>query len=550
MASFASACGDSASPSGGREHVTSSTSEALVDVCAGPSTVQGIDVSHYQGTIDWAAEKARGREFGIASVGDGTYQDPTFATNWNAMKAAGVIRGAYQFFEPAGDPVQQADILIGKVGVLGDGDLPATLDVETAGGQSGATIAAHIRTWSDRVEQATGRKPMIYTGPYFWEASVGSSAFAANPLWIADYGVTCPKLPTPWTGFKFWQYGDSGGTLDVDVFNGTLAELQAFARPPNAPPQGYLDTADCSEVAGWSQDTDVATQAIAVHVYFNGAAGAAGAIAVPLEADHNRSDLCGPLGSCDHGFAMTTPLGLKDGKPHEVFAYGIDEAGGANTLLTGSPKSFTCAPPPPPANVVKRWITSPTALGAWRFSTLDDLAHYSDAVIATFPKGADLPLAPTVVIADDGSPSVWVVDGSERRHVIDPASMAAWRFAAPVKWPAAKVNALTHARDFPSAPMLVQGGAPAIYMLDSAPPAAADAGAGSPGPVPAGGGGNGDAGAASSDATGGAGADSASVGCSTSARAIARQSSGALFAFGAASLVAAMARRRRRGGDT
>lgn len=542
-----SACGDAATRASDGER-TGSTAAPLIDVCAGPNTVQGIDVSHYQGTIDWAAEKARGREFGIASVGDGTYQDPTFAANWNEMKAAGVIRGAYQFFEPAGDPVQQADILIGKVGVLGDGDLPATLDVETAGGQSGATIAAHIRTWSDRVEQATGRKPMIYTGPYFWEASVGSSAFAENPLWIAHYGVSCPKLPTPWTGFKFWQYGDSGGTLDVDVFNGTLAELRAFARPPNAPPQGYLDGADCAHVAGWSQDTDVATQPIAVHVYFNGPAGAAGAIGVAIKADQSRSDLCAPLGSCDHGFSMTTPRGLRDGKAHEVFAYGIDEAGGANTLLTGSPTSFTCAPPPPPANMIKRWIPNETVLGAWRLSTLDDLAHYGDPVIAAFPKGGDLGAAPTVVIADDGSPSVWVVDGGERRHVVDPASMAAWRFAAPVKWPAAKVNALAHGRDWPAAPLLVQGSAAPVYVLDSAPAIAPDGGAGPAGPTPIGGGAA-DGGSSSGDVPSGGGNSGSASGCSASARSFTWRGEGAWAAVGLGVISLVAARRRRRAGD-
>ena len=211
------------------------TSSAAVVVCAKGATVEGVDVSHYQGSIDWKAVKGAGREFGVASVGDGSYQDPTFATNWAGMKAAGMIRGAYQFFEPGEDPVMQADIMIAKVGTLGAGDLPATLDVEVTGGQSGAVITAHIHTWVDKVKAGTGKAPIIYTGKYFWNGNVGSSDFAATPLWIAAYGVTCPDTPVPWTNWLIFQYSDKGvvsgiaGGVDSDRFNGTLAELQAFA---------------------------------------------------------------------------------------------------------------------------------------------------------------------------------------------------------------------------------------------------------------------------------------------------------------------------------
>lgn len=210
--------------------------ERAVKCAAGP-TVEGVDVSHYQGSIDWSAAKASGLAFAVASVGDGSYQDPTFATNWAGMKSAGLIRGAYQFFEPGEDPGMQADIIIGKVGKLGDGDLPCTLDVEVTGGQSAATIIANIHTWMSKVEAATGKKPMIYTGKYFWQDNVaGSADFTSSALWIAAYGVSCPNLPDgSWGDWKFWQYTDKAsvggisGGVDGDKFNGSLADLQAFA---------------------------------------------------------------------------------------------------------------------------------------------------------------------------------------------------------------------------------------------------------------------------------------------------------------------------------
>lgn len=229
----AAACGAPA-----EDEATSSTSgEALTTITPSASKVEGIDVSHYQGTIDWKAEKAKGRLFGVASVGDGSYEDPTFAENWKAMKAAGVIRGAYQYFEPGEDPIAQADIVVAKVGKLGDGDLPATIDVEKTGGQTAATIATNVGKWLARVEAGTGKKPIIYTGPYFWEDNVKSTKFGSYPLWIADYGVSKPLIPAGWTKLAIWQYSDSNGALDLDRFQGTLDQLKTFAGTPTTQPK-------------------------------------------------------------------------------------------------------------------------------------------------------------------------------------------------------------------------------------------------------------------------------------------------------------------------
>jgi GH25 family lysozyme M1 (1,4-beta-N-acetylmuramidase) len=487
----AAACGGEpgAAPADG-EHVGTSSEELLTTVTPGPSHVEGIDVSHYQGAIDWASEKAKGRMFGVASVGDGSYQDPTFATNWAAMKAAGVIRGAYQFFEPAEDPIAQADILIAKVGKLGDGDLPATIDVETAGGQSAATVAAKVGTWLARVEAGTGRKPMIYTGPYFWQGSVASLAYGSYPLWVADYGVSKPQVPAPWKNYAIWQYSDSNGTLDVDSFQGTLADLQAFARAPGAAMSGVLDAAACTGITGWAQDPSAPTKAAAVTLSFDGAAGAKTAEALAgIDASVTRSDLCKPLGSCDHGFDVPVPLGVRDGKAHQVFAYGAK--GSALAELTNAPKSLTCAAPAPPvtpATGVKRLLPTPAVVTAWKISMLTDVAHLDDAVINALPKGDDVPAAPELLIGDDGAPAVWLIDGGKRRHVVSPSSMTAWHFVAPKKTPAAALVAMPQGADWSATPFLVTQGTPQmLYVLDApdAPPGAgAGAGAGPHGTDP------------------------------------------------------------------
>jgi GH25 family lysozyme M1 (1,4-beta-N-acetylmuramidase) len=205
-------------------------------VCPSGSVLEGVDVSEFDGSIDWTQVAASGRAFAFARLGDGSaFVDPTFDTNYAAIKAAGLIRGAYQFFEPAQDPVAQANFLLSKIGALRQGDLPPVLDVEATGGQSPATIVANIQTWISTVQQATGVTPMIYTAAGFWDGSVGSSAFMADPLFVANFGATCPDLPTGWMSWQFWQYSDTGSvpgiadSVDLDRFNGSMSDLVLLA---------------------------------------------------------------------------------------------------------------------------------------------------------------------------------------------------------------------------------------------------------------------------------------------------------------------------------
>jgi lysozyme len=88
--------------------------------------------------------------------------DTDFQQNWQGIASAGLIRGAYQYFEPGEDPTTQANIMINAIGAAGPGDLPPVLDLETTGGQSAATIQANLKTWISDVETATGYTPMIY----------------------------------------------------------------------------------------------------------------------------------------------------------------------------------------------------------------------------------------------------------------------------------------------------------------------------------------------------------------------------------------------------
>lgn len=194
--------------------------------------LQGIDVSHYQGTIDWQQVAEAGIRFVFVKATQGiTVVDPQFQTNWQGAKAAGLLRGAYHFFEPDDDPAQQAQNLLTA---LGDdpGELPPALDVETPG--DAATVLGGAQAWIALVEAALGRTVILYTSPGFWK-KLGVPGLPGQPLWIAEYGVSAPKLPAGWTDWTFWQSSQSGtvagiqGAVDLDEFQGTLEDLQRLA---------------------------------------------------------------------------------------------------------------------------------------------------------------------------------------------------------------------------------------------------------------------------------------------------------------------------------
>lgn len=223
---------------GGEDPVTDHVSEVdqAFTVCAQGATVEGIDVSVWQGAVNWQAVKNAGISFGIARVSYGTSLDTWFDDNWNGMKAVGLIRGAYQFWLPDQDPIAQADVMIAAMGTLGPGDLPPVVDVEDTGGLGPAALSQRLGQWISHVESKTGRKPIIYTGKYFWQDNVKSSSFGDYPLWIPNYSFNCPNLPDNyWNNWMFFQYTDKGqvsgvsGNVDRNKFNGTLADLQAFA---------------------------------------------------------------------------------------------------------------------------------------------------------------------------------------------------------------------------------------------------------------------------------------------------------------------------------
>jgi lysozyme len=200
----------------------------------GTNQLSGIDVSHYQGNVNWAAVKSAGVAFAVAKATEGTGTvDQYFSSNWEKIKAAGIIRGAYHFFHASQDASRQAQNFLNVV-TIGQGDLPAVLDIEISDNMSGSAIITGIQTWLDTVEKATGRTPIIYTNPSFWNSYM-NGAVSRYPLWVANYTTaSSPRMPTGWNSWLFWQYSQTGrlsgvpGNVDMDRFNGGADDLAAF----------------------------------------------------------------------------------------------------------------------------------------------------------------------------------------------------------------------------------------------------------------------------------------------------------------------------------
>jgi lysozyme len=197
--------------------------------------VSGIDVSSYQGTIDWKRARAAGVVFAFARVSDGVEViDARFAENFVQMKHAGVRRGAYQFFRASASPEAQADLLVTTVRRLGRPDLPLVADVETDDGASPEELRDRLGRWLKRVERRTRRRPIIYTSPSMSERL--GEGFGHYDLWVAHYQVDCPTLPAGWRRWTFWQHSSSGavagvaGPVDLNHFAGRVGDLRRLGK--------------------------------------------------------------------------------------------------------------------------------------------------------------------------------------------------------------------------------------------------------------------------------------------------------------------------------
>lgn len=211
-----------------------------VDAAGNPIRVRGIDVSYYQGTIDWPAVAATDVRFAVVRLSDGLgTRDSQFVRNWQQTKEAGLVRGFYQYFRASAGGAAQAALAVERLNEAGGfeaDDLPPVLDIETLDGRTAAQVASEAAIWVSAMREATGKEPIIYTGAYFWDDNGLPRTLNTQPLWTANYTTNpCPWTSDAWDRWTFWQYSDSGtvsgisGPVDLDYFAGTLDDLQRFA---------------------------------------------------------------------------------------------------------------------------------------------------------------------------------------------------------------------------------------------------------------------------------------------------------------------------------
>ncbi|KAJ1311178.1 hypothetical protein OPQ81_009679 [Rhizoctonia solani] len=201
---------------------------------------KGIDVSGYQGNVDWAAQKSAGITFAYIKATEGTaYTNPYFSQQYTGSYNVGMIRGSYHFARPdvSSGATQANYFLAHGGGWSADGKtLPGALDIEynpygaTCYGLSAASMVSWIKDFSNTYQSKTGRYPTIYTTTDWWKTCTGDSAAfgSTNALWIARYASTVGTLPAGWAYHTFWQYSSS--PIDQDYWNGDAAGLARYAK--------------------------------------------------------------------------------------------------------------------------------------------------------------------------------------------------------------------------------------------------------------------------------------------------------------------------------
>lgn len=197
--------------------------------------IHGIDISHYQGHIDWrelqdATIQGYPVRFVIMKATEGSSRvDKNFSANFYNAREHGFIRGVYHFWSNNSSPREQAQFFLNNVKLL-DGDLPPVLDVE----HKPKTVSVEdfqqdVLTWLHIVEDHYHVKPIIYTYYKFKTKYLDASVFDDYPYWIAHYYVDNVEYGGPW---KFWQHTDAGrlpgisGNVDLDIYNGSYYDLQ------------------------------------------------------------------------------------------------------------------------------------------------------------------------------------------------------------------------------------------------------------------------------------------------------------------------------------
>ena len=204
--------------------------------------VHGIDVSKFQGDIDWNAVASSGVKFAwIKATEGGDRADERFQANWTGAKTAGVPHGAYHFVYWCRPPMEEMAFFEQNAPVEDDA-LPPVLDVEATPTSKTChrhltqeTAAADMRVMLEEMERHYGKRPIIYTTVDFYEAILSGGAFSDYSIWVRSTKYH-PAVKYGSRAWAFWQYQSDGqtpginGNVDRDVFYGTKEQWDTFLR--------------------------------------------------------------------------------------------------------------------------------------------------------------------------------------------------------------------------------------------------------------------------------------------------------------------------------
>ncbi len=205
----------------------------LLSACTDKNThtpnIVGIDISKYQGSVDFQAITSAGARYIFIRATEGnTYQDPTFKANIKAARTAGLIVSAYHFYETNDAPLTQLENFTNIVS-LRSGDLPPVIDIEKLHNNAQSSLVENLKIFLDGLESHYNVKPIIYSGRNFSNEYL--TDFGDYPLWLAEYGVDQPRLPNGWSDWTFWQWSQGttikgiDGPVDGDKFNGDESQF-------------------------------------------------------------------------------------------------------------------------------------------------------------------------------------------------------------------------------------------------------------------------------------------------------------------------------------
>lgn len=215
----------SSSDAADQEHVLTNASatdqSTRVETCQEPGQLRnGIDISEFQGDIDWEKIEPEAVNFVIIRASSGLHSDANFNENWAGAKRQCLPRTLYHFFSERHSAKEQADLFISKIRETGDPEFvfAPIVDIEAKSASEkfcdnpveAAEFADSVSTFLEHVEAAIGVRMMIYTSAGFFDClPTRENLPGGRSLWVANYTQrSTPHMPLAWSDWLVWQHSD------------------------------------------------------------------------------------------------------------------------------------------------------------------------------------------------------------------------------------------------------------------------------------------------------------------------------------------------------